>query len=134
MKIKSFLIGFIVISLLVTFVFFAQNTTTEIKDSKEIKDNKEIKVSQKRQVVSIDELIMQPNLFKGVIEISGTVQKSTTPESFFILGCDDACIMIPVEYNKQLPKPDMKITAIGELSKTKEGKYFFKATDIKNEK
>ena len=128
MKIKSFLIGFIVISLLVTFVFFAQNTTIEIKDSKEIK------VSQKRQVVSIDELIMQPNLFKGVIEISGTVQKSTTPESFFILGCDDACIMIPVEYNKQLPKPDMKITAIGELSKTKEGKYFFKATDIKNEK
>lgn len=128
MKIKSFLIGFIVIAILVTFVFFAQNTTIEIKDSKEIK------VSQKRQVVSIDELIMQPNLFKGVIEISGTVQKSTTPESFFILGCDDACIMIPVEYNKQLPKPDMKITAIGELSKTKEGKYFFKATDIKNEK
>jgi hypothetical protein len=121
MKSKFFLIGFPVIAALILSVSLVQNTIPEIKDS------------QKMQVVSIDKLARQPNLYKGVIGVSGTVKESTLSESFFILGCDDACIRMPVEYNKQLPKTGTKITAIGELVKTKEGKYVFKATDIKNE-
>lgn len=86
------------------------------------------------QVVSIDEFVRQPNRYKGVVVVSGTVKKSIPSKSFFILGCDDdGDAMMPVEYNKQLPKPETKITVIGELAETKEGKYIFKATDIENE-
>lgn len=127
MRGKSFIIGLAVIAVLVSAVF------SYSKDKKDPRPITEINIS-KMQIVSIDEFVRQPNRYKGVVAVSGTVKKSIPSKSSFILGCaDDWDAMMPVEYKKQLPKPQTKITVIGELAKTKEGKYVFKATDIKNE-
>ena len=119
---------FAFIPVLVAIAFFFQS------DNKSLSQPAGIKGSRNIQLVSIDKFVRQPDLYKGIVGVTGTVKKSTSPKSFFILGCEDACIRMPVKYDKQPPEPETRITAIGKLEKTKEGKYIFDATDIKIEK
>ena len=113
--------------LIIVSTLLFQSKNKNLLQPTEIKDN------QKIQLVSIDKFVRQPDLYKGIVGVSGTVKESTSSNSFFILGCEDACIRMPVKYDKQLPKLETKITVIGELKKTNEGKYIFNATDIKIE-
>ena len=49
----------------------------------------------------------------------------------FTLGCEDACIGLPVAYKGELPKSESNIIALGEVKKDINGKFFFDAKEIK---
>ena len=75
--------------------------------------------------VSVDELVRYPERYKGTIGVFGKIIKIDKAKSFFVLGCEDECIMLPVEYEGRLPGVDTKLTVYGEIKKTEAGKYFF---------
>ncbi|NIA31625.1 MAG: hypothetical protein GWP06_17165 [Actinobacteria bacterium] len=126
MQKKILFTGLAVVAVLISFIFLFQNKNRDLSQPTGIKNNRDI------QLVSIDKFVRQPGLYKGIVGVSGTVK--STSKSFFTLGCKDACIMMPVKYDQQSPKPGTRITAIGKLEKTKKGKYIFNATDIQIEK
>ena len=114
------------VAILITVVFLFKDTS--------VVQPPKTKNIQNMQHISVDEFVRQPELYKGVIAVSGTVKKSLSSKSFFALGCEDACILMPVKYDKPLPKTGTKVTAIGILKKDENGKYVFNAASVKSEK
>ena len=82
------------------------------------------------RIVSVDEAVRQPDQLKGYIGVFGKVIKAEESKPLFILGCEDACIIMPVQYNGKLQKKGDNVTVYGEIEKTEDGKFFFKASRI----
>jgi len=83
------------------------------------------------KVVEVDEIVRQPSHFKGYIGVIGKVIKVDEPKAFFVLGCEDACVMMPVRYRGQMPKMKTEIVVYGEIRKTDGGGFLFEGQEIK---
>lgn len=86
--------------------------------------NKELKV------IDVDYVVENPEKYAGVINVEGTVTEVLDDKKFFTLGCEDACVNLPVSFNGDLPKMESNIIASGEVKKDDDGKFFFEAKEI----
>jgi len=81
--------------------------------------------------IDVDYIVDNPEMYSGVINVEGTVKEVLDNKKFFTLGCEDACVNLPVSYKGELPKLESNIIALGEVKKDVDGKYFFDAREIK---
>ncbi|TSA22206.1 hypothetical protein D4R75_05320 [bacterium] len=85
----------------------------------------------KAKIINVDDVVSSPEKFAGVIGVEGTVTKVDEANSEFTLGCEDACILMPVKFDGRPPKEGANVIAYGEVKKTEQGKYIFVAQEIK---
>lgn len=83
------------------------------------------------KTTDVEKIISNPEKFKGKIGVSGKVLEIDKSKNIFLLGCEDACIRMPVKYEKELPDMGKEIIAYGEVKKDSDGKFFFKAEFVK---
>ncbi len=83
------------------------------------------------KIVSVDEVVAHPENPKGIIGVSGTVFKSGNEGISFLLGCEDACMSMPIVYSGVAPKEGAEIIAFGEIKVGSNDRYFFLAKEIK---
>jgi len=81
--------------------------------------------------IDVDYIVDNPEMYSGVINVEGTVKEVLDNKKFFTLGCEDACVNLPVSYKGELPKLESNIIALGEVKKDVDEKYFFDAREIK---
>jgi len=86
--------------------------------------------SSKARIVDVDEVVSSPDKFTGFIGVKGTIAQVDGKNSAFTLGCEDACIEMPVKFSGRLPKEGTNVIAFGEVKKTEQAKYVFVAQEI----
>jgi cytochrome c-type biogenesis protein CcmE len=84
----------------------------------------------KPTVITVDDVVREPEKFAGMIGVSGSVTGVDESKSTFDLGCEDACFVMPVTYRGHLPKEGANVVAYGTIKKTEEAKYIFVAEEI----
>lgn len=83
------------------------------------------------KVVTVDEIVRHPERFSSSIGVVGTVIKVDESKALFALGCEDACVMMPVRFRGQMPNPDSNIIVYGEITGAEGGRYLFEAQEVK---
>ncbi len=83
------------------------------------------------RIVDVDEVMNSPEKFEGFIFVKGTIAKVDEKNLAFTLGCDDACIEMPVKFSGRLPREGTNVIAFGEVKKTEQARYVFIAQEIK---
>lgn len=86
--------------------------------------------SNEATVVDVDDVVNNPEKFEGFIGVKGTIAKVDEKNLAFTLGCEDACIEMPVKFSGRLPKEGTNVIAYGEVKKTEQAKYVFIAQEI----
>jgi len=97
------------------------------KKQEEIKSNSNEPAAK---IVNVDELAASPDQYIGSVGVKGRVIGVNEPENLFMLGCEDACIGIPVKSLDHLPAEDARIVVYGELKQQEDGKYLLFASKI----
>lgn len=82
------------------------------------------------KIVTVDEVATHPERFQGPIGVLGRVVRVDESKSLFGLGCEDACILMPIRYKGRLSKLGSQVTAYGEVKKTEGGRYVFEAQQV----
>lgn len=78
----------------------------------------------------VEDVVKNPGNYKGSINVIGSVIDSDTTNSVFLLGCEDACLVMPVRYAGDLPPVKSRVTVFGEIIRDN-GKYLFQAGSLK---
>ena len=124
---KRIIIGIIGTCLaLVTIGVYLIRYITEQTTSKE-KNRK-----QSIEVISVDAVIRNPDYYRDFIGVEGTVISVDKSKDIFLLGCEDACISMPVLYKGHTPEPQSRIIVYGEIKKQENGKYVFQGKEVKS--
>ena len=123
---KKIIIGTIGIGILLIIIgiYFAVNLNEKFTPQEENRN-------QSIKVVNVEKVISVPDYYKGFLGIEGVVTKLDEVKNIFLLGCEDACILMPVVYKGPMPKLKSKIIVYGEIKKNKDGKYVFQAKEVK---
>ncbi|MFA5431601.1 MAG: hypothetical protein WC319_01810 [Candidatus Paceibacterota bacterium] len=108
-----------IVSVLVVFAFFGCTSKTNSNTN-----------SETIKILKIDDVIENPENFKGTISVSGIVFNPDKSKNYFEIGCEDACVYLPVQYQGDLPQTKKEIILTGTLIKDAD-KYYFKAENIK---
>src|SRR3972149_3436038 len=87
--------------------------------------------ASKAKVVNVDDVVNNPEKFAGLIGVEGTITNLDETNTAFTLGCEDACIAMPVKFSGRPPKEGTNVIAYGEVKKTEQAKYIFVAQEIK---
>lgn len=98
--------------------------------SKPSEKSKTEAAASKAKIVDVDEVVNSPEKFAGFIGVKGTIGKVDEKNLAFTLGCEDACIEMPVKFSGRLPKEGANVIAYGEVKKTEQAKYVFIAQEI----
>lgn len=106
-------------------------TTLIIYSNKGVENTTAGTENQELMAIDVDYVVENPEKYTGVINVEGTVTEISDNKKFFTLGCEDACVNLPVSYKGDLPKVESNIIASGEVKKDVDGKYFFDAKEIK---
>jgi hypothetical protein len=147
---KNFLVGVIGIVVLLAVVFviywtrvvpevnppyppFSKGETERSEQKPSTTDDKAnlTKKDANTKVVDVDEIVKHPDQFKGTIEVVGKVIEVDESKTFFALGCEDACVMIPVKYKGQMPELESYIIVSGEIKESEGGRYIFEGQEVK---
>lgn len=91
----------------------------------------ESNVTNTTKIVTVDEVIKNPEKFNGTIGVTGKVVSIDNSKSLFFLGCEDICVKMPVEYKGQLPEVGDNIVVFGETITVNDGKRVFEGLEIK---
>lgn len=123
---KKIIIGTVGISLVLIAiaVYFVKNITEKNNPQKE-------NSNQTIEVVSVEKVISAVGYYKGFLGIEGVVIKIDEAKNIFLLGCADACIVMPVAYKGQMPEAGREIIVYGEIKKQENGRYIFQGKEIK---
>jgi len=123
---KKIIIGIIGIALiLVAVIIFFVINPAENPNLQKKGNNLDIKI------VSVEDVVHAPNQYKNFLGVEGIVIGVDESKNIFLLGCGDACIVMPVRYRGQMPEMKSKIIAYGEIRKSENGKYIFEAQEVK---
>lgn len=76
-------------------------------------------------------MVKDPNSYIGFLGVEGTVLKIDESNSIFLVGCQDACIFMPVKYSGQMPDLKSEIIVFGEIIKQENGRYIFQGKEVK---
>ena len=123
---KKFLVGTIRIGLLLAVVFGIYHIKLSYADA----DQPQINANLPQKIVDIDKIVRHPERFKGPVGVVGKVIKVNESKAFFILGCKDACVRMPVSYRGQMPDQGSEIIVYGEI-KEEGGRYIFEGQVVK---
>jgi len=85
----------------------------------------------KTTLVAVDQVVIDPEKFTGLIGVSGSVSSVDESKSMFTLGCEDACVLMPVKFGGQLPEQGTDVVAYGKVERNEQGKYIFVAQELK---
>ena len=118
--------GTIVLTLVLAIIgiYFVKNISEKTTSQKE-SNNQSIKV------VNVEEVVRTPDQYKGFWGIEGRVIRIDESKNLFLLGCEDACIFMPVKYKGQMPELNNKIVIFGEIKKQEDGRYIFEGKKLK---
>ena len=105
-------------------IFFMKNFAHRA-DSQKTDTNASIKV------VNVDKLISAPERYQGFLGAEGTVLKVDKAKDVFLLGCEDACISMPVKFKGQMPAPESEIIVYGEIKREEDGRFIFQGEQVK---
>lgn len=83
------------------------------------------------KIVDVDKIVENPEKYSGIVNVEGTIIEIIDNNKMFTLGCEDACVVLPVSYKGEMPKLKSNIIALGEVKKDNAGKYFFEAKEFK---
>lgn len=81
-------------------------------------------------LVNIDDVVKHPERYTSPLRMTGVILSVDKNGGSFIMGCDDACIRLPVIYKGKIPNAGSAITIFGKIKKTERGQYFFDAERI----
>ena len=84
----------------------------------------------KTTLVAVDQVVNDPEKFTGLLGVNGSVSSVDESRSIFTLGCEDACVLMPVRFDGQLPKVGTNVTAFGKIQKNEQGKFLFVAKEL----
>jgi hypothetical protein len=115
---KNFIIigSFIIVaSIIIILIFSLTHSKVENSGIKEI---------------SADLLASNPEQFSGYIGLSGTVKSIDISNHLLGVGCQDACIIIPVKYYGTMPQMNSNVVVYGIL-KSENGRYYFDGQEVK---
>jgi hypothetical protein len=118
-------------SVLIALVLLGAGWGVHLLTSKSSEKSGTQTIGNKAKVVNVDDVVSNPEEFGGVIGVEGTVTKVDEANSAFSLGCEDACILMPVKFDGRPPKEGTNVIAYGEVKKTGQAKYIFVAQEIK---
>jgi hypothetical protein len=85
----------------------------------------------KTTLVAVDQVVSDPEKFTGLIGVNGSVSSVDESRSMFTLGCEDACVLMPVKFDGEPPKVGTNVVAYGNVEKNEQGKYIFVAQELK---
>lgn len=80
--------------------------------------------------IAVDEVVANPENFKGTISVTGRVAQAAESVHLFALSCEDACFSMPVRYSGTLPQAGADVVVRGQLGKDSDGRYFFVAESV----
>ncbi|MCL4511165.1 MAG: hypothetical protein M1470_08865 [Bacteroidetes bacterium] len=86
---------------------------------------------RKTTLIAVDQVVSGPEKFTGLIGVNGSVSSVDESKSMFTLGCEDACVLMPVKFDGQLPEQGTNVVAYGKVEKNEQGKYIFVAQELK---
>lgn len=91
-----------------------------------MKDN-----SESTRTVHVEKVILSPEQYKGYLKVNGIIIKIEESQDIFLLGCEDACVSMPVKYSGEMPEVKSDIVVYGEIKKQEDGRYLFQADEVK---
>lgn len=127
---KRIILGFCICFLSVLPPGCSQNTASGKPAGKNANtaDGKDDSAKQEFETVKVDELLRHPGKYQGKpIRVDGIVAKVDS-KLVFRLGCEDACLSMPVE--SEAVKPKQKVVIQGKVTKQKSGKFIFRAGKV----
>ncbi len=83
------------------------------------------------RVIAVDELASHPEDATGRLAVIGTVSEVSAAQSGFLLGCEDACVSLPVRFKGAIPKVGSEVTVTGVVAKADSDKYVLVAEEVK---
>jgi hypothetical protein len=81
------------------------------------------------RIVSVDDVAESPEKFAGTIAVTGRVTE-VKADGVFTLGCEDACVVVPVKFAGQLPPVGRDVVVHGQIKQGAEGRYLFDAQKV----
>ncbi len=123
-KKKLTIVASIIVLLIAAILIYSGNPSPD-KSEQAFRENSNVKL------IDVDKIVENPEKYTGIVNVKGTVKEVVDKKKFFALGCEDACIGLPVAYKGELPKSESNIIALGEVKKDNNGKFFFDAKEIK---
>lgn len=82
-------------------------------------------------VVSVDKVVRAPGRYEGFVGVEGVVARIDKSKGVFLLGCEDACIAMPVQYGSQMPEVKSQIVVYGQIRVREDGRYVFQGAEVK---
>ncbi len=87
--------------------------------------------SDKPEIVNIDMVARNPEVFKDPIGVTGKVIKVDEPNATFALGCKDGCVTVPVKYDGKMPELGTQVVVYGAVTSAEDGLYVFEGKSVK---
>lgn len=84
------------------------------------------------RVIAVDDLASHPEEAKGRLAVNGTVAEVLESRSGFLLGCEDACVSLPVTFKGTMPIVGSEVTVYGVVAKADSEKYVLIAEEVKS--
>lgn len=123
-QILTVTIGIGLLLVLISGIYLVKNRAEKTNLQKE-NNNPSIKI------IAVDEIVKAPDQYRGFVGVKGRVIKIDESKSIFLLGCEDACIFMPVKHTGQMPELKSEIIIYGEIKKQEDGRYVFQGKEVK---
>jgi cytochrome c-type biogenesis protein CcmE len=123
---RNYLIGVIGIGFVIIAALGIYFITLDYDKANIQKSNTELS-----EILDFDDVVKNPERFKGSIGIVGRVINLDESNASFILSCEDGDTILPVTYEGQMPELDSEITVYGEIKELESGKYIFEGHKFK---
>ena len=124
---KKTIMGMVGIGLLLAAILAIYSVRNTAEESIEEREGNRLPIA----VVSVDKVVRSPGRYKGFVGVEGVVAVVDESKGVFLLGCEDACISMPVKYGSQMPEVKSQIIVYGEIRKREDGRYVFQGKEVK---
>ncbi len=128
---KSIIALTLIILVTVIWEFFWQNKSTNDSKNTVVENNIPIENVQSITpiIVPVENIAFRPYGYPWRIGIRGTVNRILDDRTF-VLGCQDACVAVPVKYEGKIPEVGQDLIIYGKIS-DQSGKYTFIAESLR---
>lgn len=110
--------------LIIIVIFFVINFVGKSAPQREF-------IGQTIKVISVDKIVIAPEQYKGFFGVEGRVIKVDESKGLFLLGCEDACVVMPVKWEGLMPEQGCEIIVYGKLRKSEDNRYVFQGKEVK---
>ena len=108
--------------------YYYEIRSSDDTDNKVASEEETFNLTSSVDVVTVDDIARHPEDFLDNVGVSGIVKD--VKEGYFTLGCEDICVVIPVEYSEDMPQAGSDIVVYGKVGTDNNGKYVFQGEKI----